>query len=284
MFKDFGWSDCLPFDSHMKVINECCWKPARMYETLHGFIRSIPSFLSWCRSLMDFVHHNNQTIDVFVAKEYPLSSANFSLRTLFFPSFSSKHLDHRTKKKPQKSCKSGMLSLHFLGFQVELVTEMAIPLLLGFRLLSQMSSCSHCWGTVGKIYEPLPVKRAMWIHVAEFILNVWTILNRTYIQNHSADIGVKLFWRPKPSRFFNHKKHLILHNYTDSTLKNAPFSKGSAPGCSMTEALLGSPAPEYGVRWNGKSQWRWNLFCRENTAGYRSICRLLCIYIYIYLL
>lgn len=175
-----------------------------------------------------------------------------------------------------------MLSLHFLGFQVELVTEMAIPLLLGFRLLSQMSSCSHCWGTVGKIYEPLPVKRAMWIHVAEFILNVWTILNRTYIQNHSADIGVKLFWRPKPSRFFNHKKHLILHNYTDSTLKNAPFSKGSAPGCSMTEALLGSPAPEYGVRWNGKSQWRWNLFCRENTAGYRSICRLLCIYIYTY--
>lgn len=103
-----------------------CWKPARMYETLHGFLRSIPSYLS-----MDFVHHDNQTIDVFVAKEYPLSLANFSLRTLFFPSFSKKHLDHRTKKTHQNSCKSGMLLLHFLGFQVELVTEMAIPLLQG---------------------------------------------------------------------------------------------------------------------------------------------------------
>ena len=75
-----------------------CWKPARMYETLHGFIRSIPGYLSWCRSLMDFVHHNNQTIDVFLAKKCSLSSADFSLRTLFFPSFSKKHLDHRTKK------------------------------------------------------------------------------------------------------------------------------------------------------------------------------------------
>ena len=89
-----------------------------------------------------------------------------------------------------------------------------------------------------------------------------------------------LFWMPKLPSFS------IIRNtyaYTDSAPPKCPSFKGCfAPGCSRMEALLGSPAPEYGVRWNGKSQWRWNLFCRENTAGYRSICRLLYIYIYTY--
>ena len=105
----------------------------------------------------------------FCCKAIPPIIGQFQLKDWFFSPHFPKSIWTTELKKNQKSCKSGMLSLHFLGFQVELVTEMAIPLLLGFRLLSQMSSCSHCWGTVGKIYEPLPVKRAMWL--SEFVLN-----------------------------------------------------------------------------------------------------------------
>lgn len=164
-----------------------------------------------------------------------------------------------------------MLSLHFLVFQVELVTEMAIPLLLGFRLLSQMSSCSHCWGTVGKIYEPLPVKRAMWL--SDFVRN--DLKQNVYSKSFGR------YWGCSGCRSFQvfQSQETLMHTQILPP-KKCPSSKGCfAPGCSLTEALLGSPAPEYGVRWNGKSQWRWNLFCRENTAGYRSICRLLYIYI-----
>ena len=87
-----------------------------------------------------------------------------------------------------------------------------------FVLESYNPRCAHhSWGTVGKIYEHLPVKCVMWL--SEFILNVWTISNIIF-KIIIADISCSLLLHPQ-----------MLHT-------------------SPTEASLGSGehASAYGVR------------------------------------